>query len=206
MWRSVLASLARIQFRRYYALFPTTMPKSANVRHSHWEKLESPARAAVPILSGKLKTDTPDVCCFVIIALARIRQYPDQVVPILVQNLTNENAGIRGASVTAIGLFGKAEEKIVPQLFVMLHDNDSTVRGNAAGTLMRMNLDKKFLPQLLINTSNSDGKVRCLIAQALGKQGMETNDVIPALLKLTKDPDPSVCESANFTLRQIGYK
>jgi HEAT repeat protein len=69
-----------------------------------------------------------------------------------------------------------------------------------------MKLGKEYIPLLATNASNPDAKVRSLIAQALGNQGAYTNEVFPILLKLTKDPDRYVRESAGVTINQMGYK
>jgi len=69
-----------------------------------------------------------------------------------------------------------------------------------------MNLPKQFVPLLVSNAANPDARVRSLIAQALGKQSNSTNEVMPVLLKLTKDHDRYVRESAGVTWNEIGYK
>lgn len=165
-----------------------------------------PAKPAVPLLLERLKIEELQVRLPIISTLGLIGQYPDLVVPVLIQNLQSDNQNIRGNAAFAVSWFGNAAKDAAPQLFKLLNDENGTVRNNAASAIMNMNLGKEYIPLLATNASNPDFKVRCLIAQALGKQGAYTNEVFPILLKMTKDPDRYVRESAGVTINQMGYK
>jgi hypothetical protein len=169
-------------------------------------QIGQPAQAAVPLMLEKLKTDELKVRLPIIIALGFIRQYPDQVIPVLTENLKSDNHDIRGNAAMAISCFGGDIGNAAPLLFKLLNDSDGRVRNNAAGAVLHASLGKEYIPLLVSNVDNPDLKVRCLIAQALGSQAAYTNEVYPALLKLTKDSDRYVRESAGVTWNQIGYK
>lgn len=165
-----------------------------------------PAGVAVPLLLNKLKTEKTQVRCSIIASLGLINQYPEKVVPVLIQNLESDDVNIRGNTAFALIGFSRNTDAAAPGLFKLLKDSDENVRNNAAGAIMNMKLGKEYIPLLATNASNPDAKVRSLIAQALGNQGAYTNEVFPILLKLTKDPDRYVRESAGVTINQMGYK
>lgn len=165
-----------------------------------------PAKPAVPLMLEKLKTDELKVRIAIIGSLGFIGQYPDQVIPVLTKNLSSDNPDMRANAAAAISCFEGNVGNAAPILFKLLNDKDARVRNNAAGAVLQVNLGKEYIPLLVSNVDNPDPKVRSLIAQALGKQAAYTNEVYPALLKLTKDSDHWVRESAAVTWNQIGYQ
>jgi len=169
-------------------------------------RIGPPAKVAVPLLLERFKTETVDVQRPLISTLGFIGGYPDDVLPVLIEALGSKDEGIRGNAAFAIGNYPGHVDAIAPILFKLLNDKDGRIRNNAAGTLLRLDLGKLYLPQLITSASNPDVAVRCLIAQALGKQKASTNEVFPVLLKLTEDKDRYVRESAAVTINQMGYK
>lgn len=165
-----------------------------------------PAKPAVPLMLEKPKTDELKVRIAIVGSLGFIRQYPDQVIPVLTKRLSSDNPDMRANAAAAISCFGGNVGNAAPILFKLLNDEDARVRNDAAGAILHANLGEKYIPLLVSNVDNSDPKVRSLIAQALGKQSAYTNEVYPALLKLAKDSDHWVRESAGVTWNKIGYK
>jgi HEAT repeat protein len=206
---SVARCLVGIGTNSIAPLIDALSDKNANVRAGAAYALGQigpPAKPAVPSMLEKLKTDELKVRLAIIGSLGFIRQYPDQVIPVLTENLKCENPDVRGNAAMAISCFGNDVGNAAPILFKLLNDNNDRVRNNAAGAVLHANLGKEQIPLLISNADNPDARVRSLIAQALGKQAVYTNEVYPALLKLSKDPDRYVRESAGVTWNQIGYK
>jgi len=164
------------------------------------------AQPAVPLMLDNLKTEEQQLRPQIIASLGLIHQYPDRVIPVLIDSLQSDDPKLRANAAFAIAFFSKDIGAAAPILFKLLNDSDGRVRNNAASLLKEMDLRKEYIPQLISNASNPDATVRCLIAQALGKQMAHTNLVFPVLLKLTKDPDHYVRESAGVTLNGMGYK
>jgi len=163
-----------------------------------------PAKPAVPLLLERLKVEEVQVRGSILAALGLIQQYPDLVVPVLTQNLASDDPKIRSAAAFGVSSFTKDAKPALPMLFKLLKDEDNLTRNNAATGLLMISPGQEFIPLLVSNMDNPDPRVRSVIAQVLGEQRDHTNEVCPALLKLTKDQDPNVRESANGALKKIG--
>jgi HEAT repeat protein len=83
------------------------------------------ARDAVPALTECLKD--PYVCTWAVIALGRIHQQPQQVVPLLMRYIqTNRND--RTSAITALSRFGADAKAAVPLLRECFSDEDKGTR------------------------------------------------------------------------------
>ncbi|HET6884208.1 MAG TPA: HEAT repeat domain-containing protein [Pirellulales bacterium] len=94
--------------------------------------------------------------------------------------------GVRDTAADALARIGEAA---VPALIDILHDDDPSIRAQAARALARMG--PKAAPavsELIVVLNDPDSEVRRGAARALGQIGPDAEDAVPALIKALKDP------------------
>jgi HEAT repeat protein len=145
----------------------------------------------------------------------------------LLETLRDENQHVRAAAAAALGEVGVTMEDIVRGLRTASNDGDSDVRQAAAGALVRLGMDSDWRANkkcdrrattrklegwheavaILLAALRNDGNthVRRRAAEALGKLGGATSDVMTGLLTaLRDDKDHQVRRYAAQVLGELG--
>lgn len=128
-------------------------------------------------------------------------------IPYLLEALKHRNGDVRSVTTVALGLLGGWSEPVVPALTEALEDRDPTVRFSAARALEYTGRNDpkvaRALAGVLLKDANKD--VRAEAAGSLRRRfGPAADNVLPALIRAMKDPEPDVRRAAAGTLGQIG--
>ncbi|WP_287128023.1 HEAT repeat domain-containing protein [Candidatus Cyanaurora vandensis] len=123
----------------------------------------------------------------------------------LVERLTFPSATLRTTSAKALAAIGRrypgslAAPEVLTALAQVLGDEDPVARISAVGALGTVG--RGAVPYLLQALAGDDQVLRLTVASALGTIGGQ--EVIPALLELQKDADPSVAGIARGALAMV---
>jgi HEAT repeat protein len=105
-------------------------------------------------------------------------------------------------AVDQVNRVGRGDEVAAP-LIGLLDDSDSVLRVRAARALGRLHADPQLVVQALIK-EHTDRKVQYFATVSLGQIGPTDDRVVPALVRLLKDPFPEVRGAAVSALQEMG--
>lgn len=164
------------------------------------------AAAAVPLLLESLADATLEIRGRAAEALGLIGKEPAKAVPALTKMLQkDEEKGARYTAAVALGRFGAAAKEAVPVLTKKLESNpldlkspgeDNEVRAQCAKTLGLIGPEAKTAVKALLKPFQADpmkGELEDLdvqknAAEALGRLGAATPEVVPGLIKALQNP------------------
>jgi HEAT repeat protein len=157
---------------------------------------------------AKLKSDNARVRFNTAIALTHASDKPQNLVPILIEALQDEDPWIRSNAAEALGYIGEDAYTAVPVLMVALQnkDEDPSVRSNAAQALGYIGEKAETaIPDLIAASKDEheDESVRYTAVSALGNFGKEAQVVIPTLIVALQDKNESVRSTAADALGNI---
>ncbi len=113
----------------------------------------------------------------------------------------NENPGVRGFAVKALGKMQEKAQEAMPDLAHALGDENDNVRTAARWALSQMG--RAAVPALRGSLTSDNPQVRSGAAYALGCMGQAAEDAVPALLQTMKDESPVVRIDAISALDKI---
>ena len=109
-------------------------------------------------------------------------------VPRLIEQLSNDDASVRGSAAMAMGRIGADAKDAVPALISALQDEDDEVRSSAAAALGDIGAaDRDAVPALINALQDDHFVVRRSAAAALGDIGADARDAVPALIDVLQD-------------------
>ena len=158
------------------------------------------AQGAVPALSSLLS----DTTCSgeAASALAAIRS--DKPVTVLVRDLTDTNAQLRGEAAIRLGTLHDDAVSAVPALVARLQDNQPLVRAFAAYSLGRIHKRPALvLPALIEAAADTNALVRRFAVTAIGRFRSQAQNADRVLMQSLRDPDESVRDAAREALKKI---
>lgn len=141
--------------------------------------------------------------------LMAIGKDAQSAVPALIQALKDPDSAVRLNSALALGRAELASPEVIDALIsVVLNDSHNGARGNAIGSLGR--LQEISPPSELIMTILTDAlqdeneRVHKTAVIVLGHVGSKAKAAIPALIKVSQSGDTAMRERAVFALGKIG--
>jgi bilin biosynthesis protein len=123
---------------------------------------------AAPYLEQAIKSDSIDVRCAAVGAIAHLAQDQgdERAYQILIETLSDKDPNVRAEAASAIGKL--AYPPAVPHLIIALSDSDSEVRRTAATALGKLG-DRSAIPPLQIALTDESEPVRVLAKMAIAK-------------------------------------
>lgn len=196
-----------------------------NLAASAFSALGPVAKQAVPTLSRGLSCSEWRVRKASAFALGGIGEEARDAVPALIALLADSNEGVReeaamalarigGPAIPALIAVSKAEKVGVRYLavlglthFVEQHyvvTFEQRYRHSSLPEPMR-HIAKDIVSALVLRLEDGDARIRRLAASALGNLDQEGREAIPALVKVSSDPDKEVQQAALHALMQLGH-
>jgi HEAT repeat protein len=164
------------------------------------------AKGFVPLVIAALKDPSPTVRWNAAQALRNLGPDAKQAIPELAKLLDDENYNVRQNSVQAL-------MNMTPEsgsaLALGLKSKDLNIRNQCLNAFANNKLQVKApdaVPLLIEMLKDTAPFVRLQAARALGNFGPEAKDAIPALTKLTLDPNVAVRNNAQQALQKIQGK
>lgn len=128
-----------------------------------------------------------------------------QLVPALVETLTDPRRWVRVKAAHALGKTGDAAAPGVPVLAQALNDRESEVRLSAADALLKLRKAAiSAVPALIQSLKDPNGAVRSCTALALGRLGHAAAPAVPGLVEALNDPERDVRCRAAYALGRLG--
>jgi bilin biosynthesis protein len=123
---------------------------------------------AAPYLENAIKSDSIDVRCAAVGAIAHLAQEKgdERAYQILIETLSDTDPNVRAETASAIGKL--TYPPAVPHLILSLQDPDSEVRRTAATALGKLG-DRSAIPPLQIALTDASEPVRVLAKMAIAK-------------------------------------
>jgi hypothetical protein len=123
-------------------------------------------------------------------------------IPALIQALETPKDELHAAAAVLLGHAGSEARGAAPALIQALKDADQRVREAARGALG--NMGAEAVPLLIQALGSGDPYIRSAAADAVLRIGPEAKAAGPALLRLLKDQDDEVRQSALGALKETG--
>ncbi len=122
-----------------------------------------------------------------------------------IRDLNSDNARIRRDAADKLGELGHAAAKAVPNLALLVSDEDAEVRMAAAYAMASVSPSgEQVVPLLITLLGDQDPDVRIVAALSCGKLKGEASQAVPALAKLLTDENAEVACFSAEALGQIG--
>ncbi|MGA2090635.1 MAG: HEAT repeat domain-containing protein [Endomicrobiales bacterium] len=134
-------------------------------------------------------------------ALEALERIGDVAVPALVDSLKNPDVDTRALAVEALGWVGLSGAS---GLVEALRDTNSTIRYNAAFSLVNSTDASFAVPVLIKALKDEDVVFRRNAAEALGRIGSAAKSAVPGLIEAVRDSDADVRYNAVEALGHIG--
>ena len=127
------------------------------------------------------------------------------LLPKLVNALSDTNPRMRGLAAQALGRLGAEARTSLPQLAGAVSDSSAYVRKLAVSALGNIGPEvKRAVPELTKALGDIDPYIRCGAAEILGETGAEAGSAVPGLISMLGDRDPSVRHCSIVALGRIG--
>jgi HEAT repeat protein len=147
-------------------------------------------------------------------SVTALRRTGVQGVAGLTKALEDEEPAVRESAARILSSIGEPAAPAAPALTKMLRDRCSEVRLSAAKALWNITKQPEAVVPTLANlltaklspaTEDAEARRRFLqtVIEALGRMGPAAGEAVPSLLKITKDDNRLIRESAVRTLQQI---
>ncbi|MCZ6676819.1 MAG: HEAT repeat domain-containing protein [Candidatus Poribacteria bacterium] len=168
-------------------------------------RIGPPAVDAVPGLIQLLNDENLGVRNQASIALGRIGVPAKAAVPHLIISILTDEP-VRKSAIEALGDIGPSAQAGGPTLVKMLSDSNWEVRQKAVQSLWNIRADRMVAVPAIINALNTDDSeiVRATAAEVLGKIGVPSVEVVPALIEALINPHAKVHDMAVTSLEEIG--
>jgi HEAT repeat protein len=153
------------------------------------------AEVALPVLLKCYRDETTRSRADVANALASIgHNHPENVVPALIELLTNSTPYLRWSAAEGLGTFGSAATSSIPALVAAGHDSDSQMQIPAAIAVKRIAPQMPdALTPLINNLTNKENWIRRNAIFALESLGTNGLEALPACVeRAQRDPDAEV--------------
>jgi HEAT repeat protein len=162
----------------------------------------------VPELLKYADDDDPAVRADVFITLGRIGPAAKDAAEAAKQALQDSEEEVQSSAVFALGSIGPDAADSVDEIVKLLESGNDRFTTVCAWALVRIQPENKdncqrAIPLLIEALDHERAFVRVEAASTLGMIGPEANEAIPALEKLSDDPDPDVREAAAEAIKQI---
>jgi len=132
-------------------------------------------------------------------ALAQLGQVS---LPILRAGFTNSDPAIRRAAVTGT-MNNKLTAAVLPDMRQLRHDSDRIVATAALNQLLRFS-SREEATQLAIETlEDNRARMRGAVLNWFNQARIETNRIVPFLIRLLEDPDPRFRFRVTNVLKQL---
>jgi HEAT repeat protein len=139
------------------------------------------------------------------LALGKIHEDADRVVPLLADTLESELPSVRRHSARALGCFGAGAESAVPKMLLQLGRDDTIFRIDVAEALWLVARHERAMPFLIeqVRAGRTPGSFEA--AEALGRLAPDSVDAaVPALAKALGSANGDVARSAARSLGRAG--
>jgi len=161
------------------AIGPPAIPALAKVlddfRAMNWAAfaLAGIGKDALPVLldalaNGPLLT-RQEIASAGVMQTHALLPYEDEIVPVLIECMRNEDAGVRGGAVNALQSYWKRPDIVMPSLMDCLTDSNTGVRGSAVTVIRKFGHDAEPAVPILVRlaTKDPDAYVRTRAAESL---------------------------------------
>jgi HEAT repeat protein len=129
----------------------------------------------------------------------------DELVPLLVTALSDDDENVRSRAAWSLGQLGQASPKVLDALIAALGDDDDNVCDKAAWSLGQLGqASSKVLDALIAALGDDDGNMRFSAAWCLGQLGQASSKVLDALIVALGANDGNVRYIAAVSLGQLG--
>ncbi|MBN1393718.1 MAG: HEAT repeat domain-containing protein [Pirellulales bacterium] len=168
------------------------------------------ASEALPALADAAANSTNLAArCEALLAIGAIGSDAPQAARTAAAALNDEEEDVRYAACFALGKIGKPAAAVAPELEKLLADKDEHLALAAAWALAHVEptsaeIAARSVPLLIAALKNSEPRVRCEAAVALGCLGSLAKDAAPALKEATRDKNDFVRDAADEALDSIG--
>jgi len=162
--------------------------------------------SVLPALKARLRKPDPGSRRLAAYVLSQIdREAAQQLLPLLVEALRDDEPRVRARVALALGQMGSAAREAVAALGELLNDADPRVRAGAATALGKIGLDARTtIPELTKRLKDPVVPVRYLAAVALGQMGSAAQEAVPPLtIVQATDTDSGVRVEAASALEAI---
>jgi len=118
-------------------------------------------------------------------ALGKLRNASEAVINAVLIGLEDEDNSVRASAASALGNLGNASEAVISALVQRLEDGDKSVRSDAAQALGNLgNASEPVISALLLRLEDrNDFVLYSAPAEALGKLGLKSREVLPAVVQ-----------------------
>jgi HEAT repeat protein len=117
------------------------------------------------------------------------------------------NADVRASVICVLRATGDDDDRTKAIILKALHDEDSTVRGEATGSIWRIGLaTEEVIPLLKIALRDGDRFPRYMAARSLEDMGSKARDAAQSLIDSLTDEDLGVRRTAARALRKMGVE
>jgi len=147
-------------------------------------RLENASEAVISALLLRLEDGDDSVRGSAAKALGNLGNASESVISALLLRLEDEDNSVRYSAAFALGRLGNASETLINALLLSLEDEDNSVRYSAASALGNLgNASESVISALLLCLEDRDDFVvhYSAAAEALGKLGLKSSDVLPAV-------------------------
>jgi HEAT repeat protein len=175
-----------------------------------WEAMEAlaqigsearpPIRGMTEVVLKGVKDRDARVRVLAVRGLWRREGQPKNIVPLLREPASDRDPFVRQTALETLAEM-PPDREIVGLLTQSFEDRDPSVRQTGFAALVRGG--KASVEFLIPGLSNRTPQVRAGTARVLGKIGPDARPALPALQKLTEDPEESVRSAAQRALREI---
>lgn len=203
--RVVSKSLAKISWKSAIPALEKSLTDSHRlVRFAAVETLETlreEPEVATTLLIRAFKDKDEVVRSKAVLVLSKFNPGAASVTAIT-NMLADPDSNVREAAASALGVFGGASKKAVPELVKMLKDRSCWVRCRAVESLGKIHYDAAtVVPALMAALEDEHPAVREWATKTLGSFGREAKIAIPKLTALSDDPN--LGDQAKQSLKQI---
>jgi HEAT repeat protein len=162
-------------------------------------KAAFPAIRQAILAARKQEDEVVFACRELVVALSGLG---DAAVPLLIELLEGNDAGLSHSSARSLGEFGPAAKQASPKLLILLQHKDPEVKLAAAHSLWRIEKNGAIVSVLAGLLKDRDRSHAASAADLLGEMGPLAKEALPALLEAAnKEPYPSY-----ETIRQVAAK
>lgn len=170
--------------------------------------LGSRAADAVPRLALGLRDADPAIRGEFLATLGAIGPEAAEAFPAILKALADPDLHVQYSATYTIGKIGAVANDAVPLLETNLQARDELLRIASAWALVHVDTKRRGLAKLCLGPltrglSLADPRARTDVVEALGLLGRDAGPAVPALEKLSTDPDETVRKAAATALKKI---
>ena len=167
-------------------------------------KVEISSKVAVPLLVDLLRTENS------VVAARALSQYKAEAAPALPELVallqdTSQDVEARWNAARTIGKIGPEANSAVPVLIEMTRDKEPTIREHSAEAIGDIGsvVGQEAIKALVATLSDPVPRVRRDAVRSLGYIGPKARETLPAIQKLSEDPEEIVRQAAKNAIQAI---